>query len=468
MCTSLHLPFVNKKKKLYRILRRFLGVSAAVIFTLQVNYAFALSLIRDAEIEHSLRLYSDPIFKAAGINDRAVNIFIVQDDALNAYVAGGANMFLNTGLIMAAETPDVLLGVIAHETGHIAGGHLAQGTEKIKNAQIGTILTYVLGATAAVVSKKPEAAAAVIGGGQGSIARNILSYTRANEQAADQSALTSLDKLGISSQGMLKMFEILERNERKRFGSVDPYMLTHPLTGERVEFVKEHVKKSGIPLGKYPKKYDKLHQRMVAKLYGFLQPPKKTLQKYPVSDKSVAARLARSVAYYRIPDIDKSLKEINGLIEEFPKDPFFHELKGQILFENAKVEESLKSYLTAINLLPNSALILADLGKVEISLGTDDSLQKAISHLEKSVTIDASHSNSWRLLAMAYGKKGNYQMSNLALAEEALLKGDYKTALQMVEQTMPKLDNSSPAFIRAGDIKNKAKEMEKESDEGLL
>ncbi len=434
-------------------------------FCLISNQAFAVPLIRDAEIEHTLRTYADPIFRAAGVNARSVKIFIVNDDTLNAYVAGGANMFINTGLIMAAQSPDILIGVMAHETGHIAGGHLAQGTEKIKNAQIGTVLTFVLGAAAAAVSKKPEAAAAIISGGQSGVMRNFLSYTRANEQAADQSAITSLNKLNISASGMLKMFEMLRRNERQQFGTPDPYMLTHPLTNDRIEFVRNAVEKSKIPEGEYPHSYDALHDRMVAKLYGFLQPPEKTLQKYPAGNKSVSARLARAIAYYKMPSLDKALSEMDSLISESPNDPFFHELRGQILFENGRIDESLSSYKKAVKLLPNSALILADLGKVEIAEKSDESLQSAIGHLEKSASLDNSNSTTWRLLATAYGSAGNIPMSNLALAEEALLQDDAKTALQMSNQALAKLKKSSTAYRRAEDLKNKAEELKSRKDE---
>ncbi len=427
--------------------------------------SLAVPLIRDAEIEHTLRTYADPVFKAAGVNPSSVKLFIVQDDSLNAYVAGGQNMFIHTGLIMATPTPDVLIGVMAHETGHIAGGHLARGAEQLKNAEIGTVLTFVLGAAAAVASQKPEAAAAIITGGQSGVARNFLSYTRANEQSADQSALTSLDKLGISADGMVKMFELLRRNERKQYGSPDPYMLTHPLTNDRIEFVREHVSTSQIPSGQYPKSYLPLHERMVAKLYGFIQSPEKTLQKYPVSDKSVAGRLARAVAYYKMPDTTHALMEMNSLIDETPNDPFFHELKGQILFENGKVGAALGEYKTAAKLLPNSALILADLGKVEIAQALPSALSSAIAHLEKSVSLDSSNAGAWRLLATAYGKANNLPMSHLALAEEASLNGDTKTALQMAGLAIETLKIGTPARQRAEDIKNHAKEVEKENKE---
>ncbi len=432
-----------------------------IVFT---QSALAVPLIRDAEIEHTLHTYADPIFKVAGLTPSAIHMFIVQDDSLNAYVAGGSNMFIHTGLIMATDTPDMLIGVMAHETGHIAGGHLAQGSEKLKNAQLGTVLSAVLGAAAAVATKKPEAAAAVITGGQGAIMRNFMAYTRAHEEAADQAALGYLNKLGISASGFLKVFSLLQRHEREHYNSPDPYMLTHPLSASRIEHVRNAVENSKIPEGKYPPGFKIMHQRMVAKLYGFLQSPERTMQKYPQSDRSVAARVARAVAYYKMPDIDRALKEMDSLLAESPNDPFFHELKGQILFENNRPAEALASYTKAVALLPGSPLILTDLAKVELEQKPSPPVQSAISHLEKANTIDNTNAYTWRLLATAYGKSGNMGQSYLALAEESLLKADPKAALTHVGQALSLLPEGSPARQRAQDLKSRAIEMKEDAE----
>ncbi|MDE3059681.1 MAG: M48 family metalloprotease [Pseudomonadota bacterium] len=423
-----------------------------------------MPLIRDAEIEHTLRLEADPIFKADALKPSAVHLFIVEDDALNSYVAGGANMFIHTGLIEACDSPDMLIGVMAHESGHIVGGHLAQGAEQLKNAELGSILTFVLGAAAAAASRQPEAAAAVITGGQQTVMRNYLAFTRAHEEAADQSALNALDKLGISASGLLKVFELLRRHEREHGGSPDPYMLTHPLTSLRIEHVRDHAETSKIPEGTYPHALDLPHARMVAKLYGFLESPEHTLARYPLSNKSVPARMARAIAYYKMPDLKRSLAEMDGLIAESPNDPFFHELKGQILFENNRPKEALSSYREAVKLLPDSPLILADLAKVEMAQNEPLLVPSAIQHLEKSTQLDDSNASSWRWLATAYGKAGNQGMASLALAEEASLEDDPKTALSQVEQAL-KLLKDGPARQRAQDVKARALDLQREKKE---
>lgn len=458
----------KKKNALIRHPSCVVRYLSGLIFSILIftgAHAQAEPLIRDAEIEHTLYEMADPIFKVAGLKPTAVNIFIVQDDALNAYVAGGSNIFIHTGLILQTPTPDMLIGVIAHETGHIAGGHLAKGTEKIKDAQLGTILTYIAGAAAAVATKQPEAAAAVIAGGGSTLQRNVIAFTRTHEEAADQAALGYLDKLHISASGLQKTFALLERHQREHAGRVDPYLLTHPLSSARIELVRNHVATSSIPEGQYPQPYAISHKRMVAKLYGFLQSPERTMQKYPLNDKSIPARLARAVAYYKMPDLQKSMAEMDSLLAESPDDGFFYELKGQILFENGRVAEALENYKKAVQLVPDSPLILADLGRIELTQPSPD-LSAAINHLEKSTSLDKSNAMAWHFLAIAYGKTGNKGLSSLAQAEKNLLTADYDDALENVNRALSMLKESTPARRRAQDVKAYAIEMrQQEKDE---
>lgn len=426
--------------------------------------AHALPLIRDAEIEHTLRSYANPIFTVAGLKPQAVRIFIVNRDDLNAFVAGGSNMFLHAGLIMASDDPAMLIGVMAHETGHIAGGHLARGTENLKNAQIGTVLSYVLGAAAAAASGKPEIGAAVITGGGTSLQRNFLAHNRAHEEAADQAALQYLDDLNISSSGLYQMFAKLQRRERMLAGRIDPYLLTHPLSQSRIEHVRGHMNRSDIPEGKYPSRLTLMHERMVAKLYSFLKSPEKTFQKYPKSQSNVPARLAHAVAYYKIPDLKRSLEKIDSLIKEYPSDPFFHELKGQILFENRKPQDALAAYRKAVSLKSDSALILTETARVELSLDQAELTRQAADRLRKANAIDNSNPSTWRLLATAYGKMGDKGQSALALAEEALLISDIDIARQQAERAQQQLAKHSPGWLRAEDIKIRVSQLQQEKD----
>lgn len=434
---------------------------AASLFCIALPAA-AQSLIRDEEIERTLRTYSDPIFKASGLTPSSIRIYIVNDSAINAFVMGGSNVFINTGLITSSATPDMLLGVIAHEAGHISGGHLVRTTSEVENAQLRSMLGYLLGA-AAMAGGAGDVGAAVMSANQHLTMSGLYSFTRANEQSADQSALRVLDELGISANGMQQLFEILRKQEyRKIGGDADPYMRTHPLSKERITHIRNHVAQSGIAIGKVPPGFDALHGRMLGKLEGFLDDPMRVLMRYPTSDTSVRARYARAVAYHRQIETERAIQEMDTLIASNPQDPFFHELKGQILFESGRMQEALESYQTAANILPDAALIRTELGRVLVALEDNRKLPEAIQHLEYATSADRKNPQAWRLLATAYGREDRMGQSHLALAEEALVLNKPDQALQQLEYANQYIKDGSPARLREQDLRKEALKLRKE------
>lgn len=418
--------------------------------------AHAVSLIHDAEIEDTLRAYSNPIFREAGLNPSSVNIFIVNDPSINAFVAGGSNMFIHTGLIMKTETPEMLIGVIAHETGHIAGGHLAQGAEKLKDAQLGTVLSMVLGAAVAA-GGGGDAGMAIMTAGQEVATRTFMRFSRSNESSADQAALNYLDNLNITASGMLKVMELLRQNENRSYGTPDPYTRTHPLSIERISHIRDHVMQGRVKENSVPASFADRHARMLAKLIGFLQPLDETLATYPESDTSIPAHYARSIGYYRKADFPKALEEIDTLLKQKPADPFFHELRGQFLFESGRINEGIQSYSKAVSLKPNSALILSDYGKVLLASVTPaKDMPKAIKALEHSASLDPSNINTWHLLAIAYGKQGNKGKFNLASAEEAMLMDKPEDAMRYADLALKDSSLGRESRIRAADLRLEA------------
>jgi predicted Zn-dependent protease len=297
-------------------------------------------LIRDAEIENTLHAYATPIFEAAHIPPEDVRIFIVSDPSINAYVAGGLNIFIHTGLIRQATKPGMLIGVIAHETGHIAGAHLSQFQEKSTRASIGALLGALAGvavigvamiAQGHVGDSAGQAGIGVLAGSQSMAQRGFMSDIRLNEQSADHAALTFLDANDISATGMLEMFETLHRLE-SGLATQDPFMTDHPLTTERIATIRNHIAESKIPADQVPEGFPAMHARMLAKLVAFTEPYETTLNLYPPSDASIAGRYARAIAEFRRSHLDAALAGMDGLIKQHPKDPFFYDTKGQILF----------------------------------------------------------------------------------------------------------------------------------------
>ena len=423
-------------------------------------HAQGLPLIRDSEIESTLRGWADPLFAAARLDPAAVRVYIVNDSGLNAFVAGGQNIFLNTGLLMATDTPGQVIGVIAHETGHVSGGHLARSGEAIRTAESMGLFATLLGiglialGAATGASNTGQAGGALIVGGQSTGLRALLAYSRAQERAADQAALDVLDRARRPADGLLAFLRKLEDQELLVSARQDPYVRSHPLTGDRIAFIAEHVARSPLSGEPDPPADIERHARMRAKLIGFLDRPRRVLRvSFPASDGSLAARYGRAVAHMRLPDTESALAEIDGLIAERPDDPYFAELKGQILFESGRFADSLPHYDRAARLAPGDALILAGLGRAQVEAGL---LREAVENLRAARRGDPDNPTTWRTLAAAWRGLGEEGRSALAAGEHALLMGRAENALRHAGRAERHFPEGSPEWLQAQDIANQA------------
>lgn len=388
-----------------------------------------LSLLRDAEIENTIRYYAKPLFDASPpLSIESVRVHLVLDDRLNAFVAGGQRIFIHTGLLRHAESPNAVIGVLAHETGHIAGGHLARLNERLRTASAQAIIAMVLGTAAAVASGDPDAA---VGGallGQSAAERIFFSYTQAMESSADQAALRLLDKTGQSARGLLEILEKLHDQEILAGGAGDPYLRTHPLSQERLATVRRHVAESPYSDRQPDQNLVIWHSRMRGKLNGYIDPPEKTLARYPATDRSIEARYARLFALKKLHRTDDALTIVDGLIEQSPNDPFFHEAKGDVLQDAGRVRESIPPYRRSVELVPGSALLRLTLAQSLLEIDDAKLAEEALEHLNRATHLEPWIPRAWRLKATACGRLGDMGGASLALAEEALLLGDRETA----------------------------------------
>jgi len=414
-----------------------------------------MSLIRDAEIEDTIRAYAVPLLEAAGLGADAVRLYIVNDRSINAFVAGGPNLFLSSGMLSVAEDPGEIIGVIAHEIGHIAGGHLVRTRDAMENASAEMILATVL-AAGAIVAGEGEVGTAIMAGGQSLAQQSFLRYSRAQEQSADQAALRLLERTGQSAAGLLRMFQRLQERERLAVGDAHGYARTHPLTRERVRFIRDQMERESEAVGATPDALRVAHARMVAKLKGFLDPPEETLRAYPAENESVEARYARAIAYYRIPDLDRALEALDALIADDPNDPWFHELKGQVLFENGRVGEAIAPYERAVALKGDAALLRLGLARAQIEIGHAASLASAVANLEAATRLEKNEPQHWYQLGIARGRGGKRAASSLAFAEAAYLRGNLERALHHAGVAAEGLAHGSAAWLRAEDIRNAA------------
>ncbi len=432
----------------------FCGLLAAMLALPGATPASAegIRLIRDAEIEKTVQLYAKPIFEAANLPEKNIRLYLVNSEQVNAFVSGGMQMFLNTGLIRRSQTPEQLMGVIAHEAGHIAGGHLVRFKDEIETRAAQNILTTALGTAAAVATGDVRIAQAVIFGGATVAERSLLQYSRTQESAADEAALRFLDRAEVSSRGLMEFLDILAGREAVAGGVDNLYQRTHPFTDERVRRVGEHLERSEWTDETVSEALYRRHARMLAKLDGFLDPPERTLERYAADDAGVPARYARAIAHYRIPDLAKALESIDGLIAEAPEDPYFRELRGQMLFENGRAAEALEAYREAVRLAPEAALIRTELGRAAIAVGTPEALAEAMRNLDEVVRSEPESAAGWRWLGMARGRAGEVVRADLAFAEHALLTGDVQRASALAKRARRKLAEGSPDHQRALDI----------------
>ena len=415
----------------------------------------SINFLRDAEMEHYLRVWMTPIWKTAGLDPDAVHVYVINDPTLNSFVAGGQNIFLNSGTIMRAASANQLIGIMAHETGHIAGGHLARKTQMMKNAMIESVIGMVLGGAASAMGKGNAGAGGVLAG-SGVGERAFLQNSVTIEASADQAALRFLDRTHQSARGLLEFFQILEQEELLTAQHQDPYLIDHPLTQERVDYVRQHVATSPYSDAKDSPEAVNQFNLMKAKLGAFLGAPSQVLASVNASDNPEAARYARAIAYYRIPDLKNALPTIDSLIKDFPNNPYYDELKGQMLFENGRVAEAVVPYTQAVKLAPTEPLLNIELAQVQLETNDPKYLAAAKEELNSAISVESDNPDAWRGLAIAYGRGGDIGMAALALAEQNMATGDYRQAIgqsQRAQQLLP----PGPQRQRAQDLLADAK-----------
>ncbi|MBF0247766.1 MAG: M48 family metalloprotease [Alphaproteobacteria bacterium] len=410
------------------------------------------TIIRDAEIENIIREFTTPIFQAADLNPQAVRIRLIQDKTLNAFVAGGQNIFIHTGLIVQSRDPGALIGVIAHETGHIEGGHLTRTRDAIEDAKMLQTITTILGAAVAVGSGRGDAGQAVMIGGQSAGLRSFLQYSQTQESAADQAAMRLLDATERSASGLEGFLSQLGDQEVLSARFQDPYAQTHPLSRDRLDALRDHIRRSPHSVRESTPAELAAHQRMVAKLYAYGEPFAHVMRKYPETDTSFAARYARAIAHYRKPDLDAALNALAPMIAENPNDPYLWELKGQMLFEHGRGVEALEAYRKANSYAPREPLILLELARVELETNDPALLDHAIEHLNACHRMDGGSSFSWNQLGIAYGRKGDIGMSSLAMAESEFRGGSLSNATYHVGRAVETLPAGSSAQLKAQDL----------------
>ena len=421
-------------------------------FAVAVQPAMAQSVLRVAETEAFFEDMARPLVEASGRRPENVEIVLLNSKEINAFVAGGQIVYIYSGTITAAESANEVQGVVAHEIGHITGGHIMRFGESVKVATGITILSLLLGA-AAMAAGAGEAGMGVMAAGQQAAMGKFLAYSRTQESSTDQAGASFLSKAGISGKGSLAFFRRLQNQEfRLAIPQEDAYARTHPLTGERMSML-ENIYKAD-PAWDKPSdpELEARFQRIKAKLAGYVLDPRQTLIKYPETDKSIPGRYARAYAWHKSAYPEKANAEIDSLLRDQPNDPYFLELKGQILLESGKPDEALISLRRAVTLAPDQPLIAAVFGHALIATEDESNFEEAKKVLRAAVVRDNSNPFAWYQLGIVYDREGDLARASLATAERYNLEGRSKLALASAEQAMKGIPTGTPDWIRAQDI----------------
>lgn len=422
-----------------------------LMMSASVSVAFAQSLIRDTEIEETLRDFSTPIFRAAGLNPESVDIYLVNDPSLNAFVTRGQNVFFHTGLILESESPNQLKGVIAHETGHIAGGHLARSDYGNRSAYGAMLIAAGIG-LAAILAGEGEAGALILGGSQQFGVLEVLAYSRVNEAAADQYAAQYMEQTQQSGAGLIEFFEKFRYQEVLSNARRYPYFRGHPLSSERIDSLREVVDESPYSHRKDPPSDVEKLETAKAKLRGFLEAPQLVFSRYPLSDTSVEARYARAVAYFRSASLRSAVKEVDALIAQDPNNPYYHELMGQVLYESGQGQKAIAPMERAIELKPDAPLFQIALAQALIESDDKVKLNRAVTLLKSALQKERDSSYAWYYLSQAYGRLDQEPLAKYAIAEQAFNMGDLQRARSFARRAQEDLPRGEPQWRRASDI----------------
>jgi predicted Zn-dependent protease len=455
----LHIALRKKTSKLTAVMTAA-ALAVAPMSSALAEQAKGPPTIRDTEAEQLLREYTRPILRAAGLEKQNIQIVIINENVFNAFVADGRRIFVNYGALMQSETPNQIIGVLAHETGHLAGGHLAKLREQLAQAQTQMIIAMLLGAGALVAGARggnPNSglanvgAAAVAAPGE-MIRRTLLSYQRQQEENADRAGVKFLTATGQSAKGMYETFKRFTNDSLFAARGADPYVQSHPMPAERVAALEEMARSSPYWDKKDDPALQLRHDMMRAKISAFMERQDTVYRRFPLSNDSLPARYARAIVTYLHGDLRSALVQIDGLIQLQPNNPYFHELRGQALLEGGKPAEAIAPLRKAVALSNSAPLIEMLLGQALVAANNKAYTEEAIAILRAAVTRETEAPLGYMQLAMAYGRKGDFAQADLASAQAAFLRGDNKTARELASRAKTRFAIGTPGWVKADDI----------------
>ncbi len=415
----------------------------------------ASGLIRDAEIEQTIKMVSEPILNAAGVSLSSVNFFLVDNPDFNAFVAGNRNIIINSGLVQKLDSLDKFQAVIAHEVAHITGGHIPQRAVAANEAGTAAGLGMALGLVAAATGNTTAGLGVAIGAADAA-QKGLYAFSRSQETLADRRAVEYLADAGVNPEAAVNVLGLLHQSESLQRSSSTRYLRTHPLSATRINRIENLVRERSGNVGRQDpavtKKHEYWYARARAKFKGFLNTPSRNIRELKNADSSEINSVVRAISYFRLPDFESGLKESERLLRIRPNDPFYNELKGQFLLASGRARKAIDSYGKAVSLAPREPLLLAGLGRAQLALGNRESNAGALKTLKRAYDLDPRDSRMLRDLAVAYQKDGQRGMAALVTAERFALNAQFAQAATHAGHAQKLLQTGSPEWQKARDI----------------
>ncbi len=432
-----------------------LAIATALACTVLASPVPASGLIRDAEIERTIKLVSESVLSAAGIDPSSISFFVVNNPEINAFVAGNRNIIINSGLVQKLDGVDMFQAVISHEVAHITGGHFSQRAIAVNEARTAAGLGMLLGLVAAATGNSTAGIGVAIGAADVA-QKGLYAFSRSQESSADRRSIEYLVDAGVNPEAAIEVLELLHRSEPLQRSGSARYLRTHPLSATRINRIEELVRRhSGNVVQKAPgitREHEYWYARARAKFKGFLNTPSRNIRELRNADSSEINSLVRAISYFRLPDFDAGLNETERLLRKRPNDPFYNELKGQFLLASGRVQPAIESYDNAVSLAPNEPLLLAGLGRAQLALGNRESNAGALRTLKRAYDLDPRDARMLRDLAIAYQKDGQRGMAALVTAERFALNAQFAQAATHAGHAQKLLRNGSPEWQKARDI----------------
>lgn len=422
----------------------------SVVFAFNANSA---TLINDTEIEKEITNIIMPIAKAADIPENRLKIYIVRDDSFNAFVRGGEDIFVYTGLLKQIKNPNALRAVVAHELGHTIGGHMVQISQRMHDEIVRALIIQTLGVGLMVAGGNPSAGAGVMAGATGIAQQSLLSFSRDEERMADDMAIDLMIRANQNPNGLIEVFEQMRDISGEFESRINPNRINHPLTSERMNNAKLKISK----LKKIPTQQksaiaqeNKNYEILRAKLIGYLDTDKNVIIKYPYTDKSDAAIYARAIANMQSGNLDTAKTGTQTLIARNPNNPYYYELLGDIEYQYGAYDDSVASYEKSLKLTKNAPQIETALALVLSERNKLGDKERAKELCKRVILTEPSPLSYWILARVTDGGESDW-----AMAEYYNMNGDKKNAKKYAKSAQKKSKKDSPEYIKSGDILKK-------------